>query len=348
MSALESLGPLAWCASWQAGLLVLLVTALGLVLRRMPARWLAALWIVVLVRLLVPIVPSSPLSLFNWTRVAAPMAALAPLPSARTNAPRGDETKFTGARASTAPSLVEQREHEGAALPRRWPAADFTSEGFVLVWLIGVGFLLSHRLLLAIRLRRLLGSCHVVDEGEAFRTLEACRRECSLRRRVLLLATDRPIAPAPAGVLRPRILLSTETLRRLDAEELAWLFRHELMHVRRGDVAWQLLWSLARAVHWFNPLVWWAASQVRRQTELACDEAVLRRAGAEHLPSYGQTLLKVAEAMLGAQACRPRWPSCRGPVHWSRGCGRFSLIAPRRVCKPALPRWCYSGWDWSD
>jgi hypothetical protein len=46
-------------------------------------------------------------------------------------------------------------------------------------------------------------------------------------------------------------------------------------HVRRGDPIWQGLAEVACALHWFNPLVWLAARQLRVERELAADDRVL-------------------------------------------------------------------------
>jgi hypothetical protein len=60
-----------------------------------------------------------------------------------------------------------------------------------------------------------------------------------------------------------------------DAERLRAVLRHELAHIQRHDWAVQLAASIVRAIHWFNPLAWIAASAVRREAEHACDDLVL-------------------------------------------------------------------------
>jgi hypothetical protein len=55
-----------WRASWQAVVLAAIVLALQLVLGgRLAAKWRFALWSVVMLRLLIPTLPASPMSLFN-------------------------------------------------------------------------------------------------------------------------------------------------------------------------------------------------------------------------------------------------------------------------------------------
>ena len=48
------------------------------------------------------------------------------------------------------------------------------------------------------------------------------------------------------------------------------------------------------ALHWFDPLVWWAAAASRQDGELACDEAALRRLAPEERVAYGRTLLAMS------------------------------------------------------
>jgi len=67
---------------------------------------------------------------------------------------------------------------------------------------------------------------------------------------------------------------------------------HELAHIRRFDYLGTRLSRLACAIHWYNPLVWFAAAQARKLQEQACDDAVLRGGGT---PSdYAQFLLSIA------------------------------------------------------
>ncbi len=70
---------------------------------------------------------------------------------------------------------------------------------------------------------------------------------------------------------------------------------HEAEHVRRRDLAANLIATAATATLWFHPLVWWFAARMRREQELACDDAVLNQGVAAH--SYAEMLL---EAIAGA------------------------------------------------
>jgi hypothetical protein len=76
-------------------------------------------------------------------------------------------------------------------------------------------------------------------------------------------------------MLRSTILIPSEAAHWPDARREAVLV-HELTHVRRRDVQAQLLAQAVCALHWFNPLAWLAARNMRREREVACDDAVLK------------------------------------------------------------------------
>lgn len=66
---------------------------------------------------------------------------------------------------------------------------------------------------------------------------------------------------------------------------------HELTHYCHKDHIWSILRCVCLAVHWYNPLVWLAASLSKRDAELACDEATIRALGERERAAYGRTLV---------------------------------------------------------
>jgi hypothetical protein len=74
----------------------------------------------------------------------------------------------------------------------------------------------------------------------------------------------------------------------------AHVLLHELGHLRRRDLWVEALFTLAVALHWWNPLVWIALRLARADREVACDDWVLRRIGEHGAFDYGQSLLAVS------------------------------------------------------
>ena len=79
-----------------------------------------------------------------------------------------------------------------------------------------------------------------------------------------------------------------------DAMTLRHSVEHELTHRRHGDHVWAILRCACLVLHWYNPLVWLAAMLSRRDAELACDEATIRRLGEDERAAYGRTLIGIS------------------------------------------------------
>lgn len=97
--------------------------------------------------------------------------------------------------------------------------------------------------------------------------------------------------PCLFGLLRPAVYV-TETAAQ-DPTVLRHAIAHEMTHSRHGDHVWSVLRSICLAVHWYNPLAWWAAILSQRDGELACDEATVLRLGESERAAYGRTLIEM-------------------------------------------------------
>ncbi len=77
------------------------------------------------------------------------------------------------------------------------------------------------------------------------------------------------------GLRRPAVLVSDDAETWSEDRRRAVML-HELAHVRRRDSLTQTLASLATALYWPHPGVWWAARRLQVEREFACDDCVLR------------------------------------------------------------------------
>lgn len=268
-----------------SSLLILVVAGLGRLLgHRLSPRLRYGLWLLVALRLLLPFdvrqVDFSVSALAEragWQEriEAATLPNEAPanpetnpaLPPAESGDPAGQPT----AEASGERVPVDQT-MAGAEQPRL-PLA----EALFWLWLAGAGLLILWQIYVNLRFNR------------GLRQAERLEVDCPLP---VYLAEQLP-SPCLFGVLRPRIYLN----QRAEGAALEHILTHELCHWRQGDQAWALVRALCLSLHWFNPLVWLAASLSRRDGELACDQAALKILGDGERVAYGETLL----ALLGRE-----------------------------------------------
>ena len=101
--------------------------------------------------------------------------------------------------------------------------------------------------------------------------------------------SDAVDTPCLFGLFRPAVYLTSEAAS--DEATTRHAVEHELTHYIHKDHIWAILRGVCLAVHWYNPLVWWAAILSRNDAELACDEATIRRLGESERAAYGRTLI---------------------------------------------------------
>ena len=82
-------------------------------------------------------------------------------------------------------------------------------------------------------------------------------------------------------------------------EQIKYAVLHEESHYRHGDSFWVIVRYAVLAIYFFDPIIWWAFFASGNDCELACDEEVLERIGAEERKAYGACLLEIAEQKQG-------------------------------------------------
>ena len=305
---LDRVVPLLWRATWQAGVLIALIFVIRAMLgSRLAPAWRFALWGVVLVRLLVPVLPSGPLSVFRL------MACLGPVRANAFGARLSQPSRVVPTAASAQPlppprvpavlSEAPGRSLEIAGAPTRSQAkgSDGTFElvrtpvriaGFV--WLAGVLFLSVRTTIGGARLQRRRSGWRKPDDPRLAALFAECQATIGVRFSVVLRVTPDDLGPAVAGLWAPCVLVPQSVLASASREDVEHILLHELAHVRRRDLVLHWLMTAARVVHWFNPTVQLAAARMQADRELACDAVVLRLLGRERRNAYGVTILKMA------------------------------------------------------
>ena len=317
-------------ASWQGGLVILLILLLRPVLGVwVPARWRYALWVLALLRLLVPafLLPASPASVQNLAVVDRPFeqAALAL------------ERKQTAHALPVSSPSQAQSQGPGAeeGLAGFAPAARKSSHGIspwtlsLFVWLAGVISVGTFIVLATVRLHRRVLSGEVPMDDAIERVWSRCCARLSIQHPPRLIATGCVESPALIGLLHPALLIPKAT--HLAAEDWEHILLHELAHFRQRDHWTQAVQLLALCVHWFNPLVWLGFRYLRADRELAADEWALRHLEDRRSEAYGQTLLKVLAAEAGSLLPRCTVGILEDGAQMKQRLRHIVAFTPRRV-----------------
>ncbi|WP_184343600.1 M56 family metallopeptidase [Prosthecobacter vanneervenii] len=300
--------------SFRASILTLVVLLAQAVLRRqLTARMRHALWLPVLVVLLMPVFPQSRWSI-EYVFQKAPTPALEQIiPSDMAPAEELAPVIFESARAMPEPI--------------HWQSMMLFS------WIsVAAGTLILGGISFVLTLGRLRRASQPASE-ELVATLAQIALEMRLRHVPRLVVACNVSSPAVTGLLRPTLLLPVEFDRDFTPVETRLVLKHELMHIKRGDLQLNALMCVLMTLHWFNPLLWIAFFKIRADREAACDAQVLHNAPAASRVEYGHALLKVETAFC------PRGLSLGFVGIFQRGSAlrtRIQLIAVRHNPHPLM------------
>ena len=81
-------------------------------------------------------------------------------------------------------------------------------------------------------------------------------------------------------------------MAQMTAAQVEALLAHELAHIRRRDYAINLLQTVAEALLFFHPAVWWISRRIRQEREHCCDDAAIAVAG--EATAYAEALMALA------------------------------------------------------
>ncbi len=274
---------LAVAASW----LIVVILLLRPLLKKFAPKWvLCALWALVAVRLVCPVLLHSDLSAYRLAGDA--VNANGQVTYFEDTGFCGDvhyrpATLLPGVSSSTAtPGTVDDSAPETSAdavVQPSTPSRSVDMNLLSIAWAVGVYIMV---------MTALAGYVSLKGDVAASIPLEGNVYLC-----------DNIKSPFILGVFRPRIYLTSG----MDEAARDCVLRHERAHLRRWDHVWKPLGFVLLAVYWYNPLVWLAYILFCRDMELACDERVIRDMAAEERAAYSQALLDCSRGRRWVAAC---------------------------------------------
>ena len=269
----------------KATILLLFAVAMVLVLRRASAASRHLVWTLALSALLA-------LPVFSLILPAWNVPIFGSYPSATSTGQRETKGDFTAGdlNAQLVPSSeVPVRSSQPWAV---WIMAS---------WAIGSALFVSRMIVGEIRVRRIASRSRPLRTDFANSILEDARRRLRISRAIPLRVSPEVDVPFTRGVFRSSIFLPEEA-QQWQREQLEFVITHELAHIYRRDCLTQIPAQIACALLWFHPLVWFAAFQMRKERERACDDIVLNLG--HPAPDYAEFLLEMGRSL---RKLNPSW-----------------------------------------
>lgn len=267
-----------WLSATVSAVLLPLLLASRWLQSRVKAKSLYILWLLLAVRLVVPVEITLPKPAVT---VQMPQYEV----TIPTNRPSGElpDDQLSPVEPNVEPSLPQTEQEPDLTAQTEVPVAVVLGT----LWLTGVFAIALIQISSYLVTRRALLRWARPVSPETREQIQYLALRLGLKRTFQVRRSDRVRTAMVLGVLRPVLLIPQE-----ECDPLVVL--HELNHLRRRDLEYKGLMMAACWLHWFNPLVWWMSRVAGRNLELCCDEDVAGKENSAFRHRYGRLLLECA------------------------------------------------------
>ncbi|MBK5431506.1 M56 family metallopeptidase [Bacillus sp. TH25] len=275
-----------------ASIAVGLILCVKVVLRnKLTPRWHYALWLILVVRLLLPWSPDSSYSIYSLLspKYDAPYTVnQAEVQEEDLNKADINTISLKASNETTKGMSSNQSENQDTHHISMYQICLY-------VWLLGVFCLGMITLVVNNRVYAYIKKQPIVTDERILTIFENCKKTMSIKRDIPLFLAGKISSPTLLGFRKPRILLCEKHIQKLDDNQLRYIFSHELAHFKRKDVGINWLMHSLLILNWFNPILWYAYYAMREDQEMACDALALTFIGPEEQIEYGHTIITLLE-----------------------------------------------------
>ncbi len=249
------------------------------------------IWLLLVVRLIMPVTIDSGFNLFSIPANSLPVNVYFHPPAADTAHIDGtipneniDKAPHNTAAIVAKRSSAVQAE-PSTTTPFNWRAL------LLYIWIAGVALSVLYLFWSYLYLKKRIGKSAVFADKALSDIFQQCVRELGIKRNIRMVLQNE--IGSPALLVFPVMLIPVDITRTMNKQQIAFAIKHELMHYKRKDYIACLLLSLLQAVYWFNPFVWLAYRQIRRDMETACDSMVVKTMDSAEKLKYAATVLSL-------------------------------------------------------
>ena len=281
-------------AVWEMSLFavpVILILAFcsNLLGKRYGAKWRYLVWLVVAVRLCVPIQLSLP-GRMEVMQVQVPSVQSSTREMLAQRTPDYFAEKDTAEPAELTERTTPIVLAEQTVSEEKKDIFDFFLAYPYVLWLGGViGFLAWQGWNYAGFQRMLRRSRRKIMDAAVLDTYYTLCREMGMEKRPAIYFCEALPSPLCVGFFKTAVYLNSEER---EPAEMRLILKHELTHCKRKDLWFKGVLLLARALHFFNPFVHGMAHLAEKDMELSCDLAVMEDCGMAEREAYSMAILR--------------------------------------------------------
>lgn len=334
--------------SAKASIFIIFLLGVKFVLKyKMGARFQYMLWSVLIIGLVLPWTPNTPISVYNYLDAIHMQQMIASIVdritlSSSTNLANLqldlDQTAVVDSNSSKVVVSTETQRPEGRNA-NEWTAFPFVYKLMSIIWLAGILILTALTVIVNKRFSKNIGQALVKDQGllSEFNNL---RLELKVKTEIPLFKSRYVNSPSLLGLIHPRLLLPIGIEQTFSLQQINHIFLHELIHFKRKDIWINWLTQVLIISHWFNPLIWYAFNRMREDQEISCDALATARIDTKQSKDYAYTLVKLAETY---STTAPRMTSLASLCGSNSQIKKRLIMLSNRKHKQASAKWSLIG-----
>ncbi|TBX71430.1 transcriptional regulator [Bacillus mycoides] len=289
--------------SIMASILVGLILCVKILLRnKLTPRWQYMLWMILIVRLLLPWSPDSSYSIYSLLSYSPGVSEVfqknttSAIPQESVSEDKTNHTVTTKEDSYKSNSVNVVKESDQTDSNKKKEDTTFSVYKVTLyIWIFGVVILATITCIMNRRLFSYIKKQPNITDEKIVGIFENCKKSMAIKKKIPLRLAGKISSPTVFGFFRPRVLLSSRHMKVLNEQQLQYIFYHELSHMKRRDIAVNWVMYSLIILNWFNPILWYAYSCMREDQELACDAFALTFIESEEQIAYGHTIITLLE-----------------------------------------------------
>lgn len=250
---------------------------------RVSKTWQYYIWIIVIIRLLVPYVPR--------VEFDAPVQQTESVIAVEEETSSLQKSSIINNEISTIHEITPIIKNT-AKIPLKTYVSNYLQAISDIAWLIWIGLaliLFTYKTIIYIGyIRNIKTNRVMVTDPEILGLYKNVCYEMGIKARINLYTCNKAASPMLLGFIKPFIVLSN-----MDMNEIVLrnILTHELIHFKRLDIVYKWAVQITVCLHWFNPIIYRICNEINKSCELSCDEAIIKKLDVDSKRQYGNTLL---------------------------------------------------------
>ncbi len=326
-----------------SSIVILIVLAIKTIYAgKISSKIMSFLWLLVLVRLIMPVTLESPVHFDSFISIPeADQHDLANMASQPIEMANNDQLSYSSNDIPHSLQKIEmndniaQKQAEVSIFKKAFDWIKSLSLWTVLfaLWITGIALFVCKNIFEFVRFNKRIKQSRFKASTDLIKALTYGKTKLGMTKNTKIAECSCIDMPVTYGLIKSKILIPAGLSHCISDDKLKLIIMHELCHIKRFDILKNYIWLAAKAVHWFNPLVWVAYKNYISARELSCDEMVLKHIGEKDKFEYSQSLLDVIKLSQNRQKTSLTLSFCSDKTKLRQRVE--NMIKPKRKSKSA-------------